>query len=108
MTGKIVCSHCSSLISGDLKTCPHCGAPVEIPVVIKTEETKFTQPVQTAPDPVIPPEAVESVNSIKSSIFDTIRKSRKLLFIALAVILIVFVCFCGTGIYLISLLQNSQ
>ena len=106
MAKNVVCSHCSSLIYGDLKSCPNCGAPIEIPSPIEEKEPNPISNVQPRPTYEIPQQTLDSVQSISSKIFGLFRKSKKYLFIAIAVIAVTLICFCAVSIAIITNLQN--
>lgn len=105
MVKNVVCSHCSSLVPADYKSCPNCGASIEIPAP-KEEEFKSVQPVKTIPTYSIPPETVESLQSVSSNVFSIFRKSKKILYIALAVVILSLICLCVVSILVISSLQK--
>ena len=106
MAKNVVCSHCSSLIYGDLKSCPNCGAPIETSSPIITNEPKPDPTVQPKSTYEIPQETFDSVQSISSKIFGLFRKSKKYLFIAIAFIAVTLICFCAVSIVIITNLQN--
>ena len=105
MVKNVVCSHCSSLVPADYKSCPNCGAPIEIRAP-KENEFNAVQPVKPKPTYSIPPETVESLQSVSSNVFTIFRKSKKILYIALAVIILSLICFCVISTLIISSLQK--
>lgn len=106
MAKNVVCSHCSSLIYGDLKSCPNCGAPIETSSPIEANEPKPDPIVQPKSTYEIPQATLDSVQSMSYKFFGVFRKSKKFLFIAIAIIATSLICFCGVSIALISSLQN--
>jgi len=102
MAGKMVCSHCESVISADSKFCPNCGAGFE---PVEPEVNQFyppsPPPLQTqSPLPVPPPPQYTKapVQSGFAAPAAEPRKSKKIIYIIIAVVAVVLVCICVMGI----------
>ena len=94
MVGNVVCTHCDSLIPGDSKFCPNCGAEYQ-PIIPETPETYI-------PVPPPPTFSQSQDQSFVPNFSPEPKKSKKSTFIIIAVVAVILICVCVLGIILIS------
>ena len=101
MAGNKICSHCESVIPADSESCPNCGAGFE---AVEPEINQF-QPVSP------PPPSFQTTQAPVSPGFSTPTakppKSKKLLYIIIAVVVAVVLCICVLGVIAILSLRSS-
>lgn len=113
MAGKMVCSHCESVIPADSKFCPNCGAgfePID-PVVNQfyppSPPPQQPQSPQTGQPPPAPQYTQVPIQQGFSTPVADPRKSKKTIYIIIAVVAVVLVCVCFLGIFVISSLSQG-
>ena len=105
MAGNRVCSHCESVIPADSLVCPNCGAEFE-PVEIELNQFN---PVSSAPQQ--PPSALQYTQDPDQSVSVTPnakpRKSKKIIYIIIAVIAFILLCLFLMGVIVILALRST-
>ncbi len=102
MAGKMVCSHCESVVPADSKFCPNCGAGFETVEPVVNQFYPPSPPSQQPEPPLpVPPPLQYSQAPVQSGFAAPAaepRKSKKTLYIIIAVVAVVLVCICVMGI----------